>query len=105
MQFTIAGKSNPLTAPNAVRIGENDVQKMVNDVGVMLERIHEDIRRGGVYTLNDEGGYYEMTYVTTGDVFVWGTISVHKDGSAYYEVEVMKPERRAAAFFPRKDRF
>jgi len=98
MKLTIAGKEHRLTAPDAVRVGEDAVQKMVNDVGVMLERIHEDIRRGGIYTRNDEGGYFEMTYIATGDVFVWGTVSVYKNGETHYEVEVMKPERRASAF-------
>lgn len=103
MILTIGKKTVKLTTPDAVRVGEESVQRMVQDVGRELERIYKDILAGGKYLKNDEGGYFEMTFTATGDVFIFGTLHVYQDGDVTFEIEVMKPERSAMVHFTKGD--
>lgn len=98
MYVTIKGATKHLIPPDAVRVGEETVQRLVRDVGVKLERIHDEIVTGGIHTKNDGGGYYQTVHIATGDVFVFGSLEITSGGCAIFEVEVMKREREATVF-------
>lgn len=104
MILKFKNEQTEMTPENAVRVGEESVQRLVNDVTKMLEGIHEDIKAGGKYTKNDEGGYFEHTWITTGDVFVHGTLEITASGFGVIEVKVMKIERSGTIYL-NKGRF
>lgn len=87
-----------MTPPNAVRVGEESVQRLVDDVTKELERILVDIKAGGKYTKNTDGGYFEQTWVATGDVFVHGFIEVTESGFTIIEVQTMKVEKSGTVY-------
>lgn len=93
MFITVNGRKQKLRVPDAVRIGEDSVQRMVqelvNEVQLKYFQLTED-------DYNKDGEYFDTYITATGDVCIIARLEVNREwDSAVIEVEVCKPERSA----------
>lgn len=83
MNIKYRGMPHRLIASDAVRVSEERVEQLAQEV---FDTLLSTYRRNK--TEND------MTYIATGDAFVFGVLEIGEDGEAFIEIEVLRPERR-----------